>query len=87
LRLGKTIEWLKTHMSNREFRFWRRYISQHPIDDQSNFHAPQAQLAALFVNSRRKEGTAARRLSDFLLFRPAEEEEDDIDAQLMGGKW
>lgn len=85
LRWGRPIAWIRRNLSAREFAFWRRYQMDKPLDDESVFHLPMAQIAMMYSNYHRKEGSAPRRLTDFLMFRQSEA--GDIDEQLRSGAW
>lgn len=63
------------------------YVSDNPIDDQSNFHVPLAQLTALHANINRTKNAKPFKLTDFMLFRKQEEQVSDIEQQLLSGDW
>jgi len=41
----------------------------------------------MFANANRGKNGKPAKVSDFLIFRRAPVADDDIDAQLMSGKW
>lgn len=87
MKFGRTRAWLRQNLSGREFNFWRRYYSERPWDAEGSFHLPLAQLSTMFANANRGKNGKPAKFSDFLIFRRAPVADDDIDAQLMSGKW
>lgn len=78
-------------LTAREAAEFMQYVEHNPIDDQSNFHVPNALLCSLTANINRdvKRGKTFN-LTDFLVFRDRPEEKNDlsdIDRQLLGGGW
>lgn len=73
-------------MTEEEYRNWKLFHEDNPLDDQSNFHVPPAQLAKLYASAHLAKGAVPPKIADFLLFRKAEDE-SDIDALLLGGGW
>ena len=66
-----------THKEAQVLRIWMR---TNPIDDQSNFHVPIAQLQSTVVAMM----GGKQKLTDFLIFR---ENDGDIDSLLAGNDW
>jgi len=48
------------------------YASLYPIDDQSNYHVPLAQLCAMFYAAHKGESDPKRELLDFVIYRDHE---------------
>lgn len=73
-------------LSRREQMEFLAYVKRFPIDDESNFHVPSAQLAQIYVNAHRKnpETSDPFRLDEFLVFMPdpVAEIEDDLDRSI-----
>ena len=72
-------------MPAEEFDDWCIYHRHFPLDDQSNFHYPIAQLEATLININRAQGAPAVTLFDRLIFkkRPAVDPEDFLE----NGDW
>lgn len=70
-------------MTCREAQELAMYDSVYPIDDQSNFQVPSANLAALYANSHREQGDPIHPITDFMPFfeHPMEDEFVDLDAK------
>lgn len=60
-------------MSAEEFDEWCLYHQQFPLDDQSNFHYPIAQLEATLININRAQSTPPVSFQDRLMFKPRKE--------------
>ena len=82
---GRTIAEWKRVMTEKEFRRWAQFMSQEPMDDQSNFHYPLAALRADFINANRASNSEPVKISDCLLF--ANRDEPDVEDQLLNGDW
>lgn len=82
---------LKRVMPAQEFEQWALYHAESPIDDQSNFHWPLAQLTAYFAAANRGKDQAAKPMSDFLLFKQKPDPQSDGEGvdidDLMGSGW
>jgi len=76
-------------LTAREMLEFRCYAERYPIDDESNYHVPLAQLCAMFYSANRGEGAPPRELLDFVVFRDHEADavqavESGFDRVLMG---
>ena len=67
-------------MSSRETREFFAYCATNPIDDQSNFHFPIAQLEATLRNVNRGEHGEIVSFKDCLLFK---DEDSDLESDLI----
>lgn len=83
LRTGLPPRQAKRLLTAREAAELRAYYQRIPFDDENAHHAPAAQLAALYANAHRKEGTEPFPVADFLQFRPRYEPATDLDAQIV----
>jgi hypothetical protein len=72
----------KQILTSREASELKAYVARNPIDDQSNHHVPIAYLHSQVANL----AGGKHNLRDFLIFRP-KSDDDDIDSQLISGKW
>jgi hypothetical protein len=86
VRTGLPPRTAKQMLTAREAEDFKRYCARYPIDDESNFHAPMAQLTAMYANVNRASGSKPATIPEFLLFRE-QEPEADIDEQLLTGDW
>jgi len=73
-------------LSRREQMEFAAYVRRYPIDDESNFHVPAAQLAAIYVNAHRDKAVQLDpyRVDDFLIFMPdpVEKIDDEMDRNI-----
>lgn len=69
-------------LTAREAAELRAYHERLPFDDEG-VSVPLAQLAAMYANAHRKEGSEPLPLSDFLPFMPRYEPETDLDAKIL----
>lgn len=70
-------------LTAKEARELALYDQRFPIDDQSNFQVPPANLAAIYVNSHKKSGDEAAPVSDFMPFyQISEEPAPDLDEKM-----
>lgn len=72
----------KRMMTAREARDFAAYCERYPIDDESNYHVPTANLHATVANMTGGQG---KTLADYLVFKPRGD--GDIEEQLLGGGW
>lgn len=87
MRWGCSRPSLRRSISIREFNFWRRYYSERPWCAEGSFHIPLAQLSVMFANANKAKNSVPPKLTDFLPFRRNVVPDDDIDSQLLSGKW
>lgn len=73
---------MKRRLSARETREFFAYCAINPIDDQSNFHFPIAQLEATLRNVNRGNNTEASTFRDCLLFNRGGDE-GDLESDLI----
>lgn len=81
-------------LTTREASEFMRYVSDAPIDHQSNHHLPIAILSALTANASRKAESEPFEPIDFMAFgqrRAAAEEAEQgamtLEQQLLYGDW
>jgi hypothetical protein len=72
----------KQILTSRDATDLKAYVARNPIDDQSNHHVPIAYLHSQVANL----AGGKHNLRDFLIFRKPSED-DDIDSQLISGRW
>ena len=72
---------MKRRLSSRETREFFAYCAANPIDDQSNFHLPIAQLEATLRNVNRSENAETVSFRDCLLFN--RDEDGDLESDLI----
>ena len=75
---------MKRRLSARETIELFAYCERYPIDDESNFHFPVAQLEATMINLQRAQGSQPVSLFDRLIFGKPEV---DIEEQLANDNW